>query len=276
MDIKVLKTDILSFNVPNFLIFVDGEHALVKQYIDQIALTVGKRPKYFYDIDFAVKELEDSTDNNVLYIVGGQVEKFDYTKYIEYFKEDKSNNIILLIPSVERSAPWYKNNKDFFVFFEKLDRITLLAYSMKLCKKYKCSVSQERLLSLIDKCDCNLGIILNELDKIFVLGQENSNTVFDYMSKSGFSDYRKVNVYDFVNRLLNMDESVLRDLHRIDEQPVSVLTLIYNVSKKRMESSNNSRYIKVMEICNNMCQGIVDGTIDAQYALKFAIMEILL
>ena len=63
MDIKVLKSSILSVNVPSFLIFVNEEQALAKQYIETMANTLGKAPKYYFDINAIVRDLEDSSES---------------------------------------------------------------------------------------------------------------------------------------------------------------------------------------------------------------------
>lgn len=279
MDIKVLKSSILSVNVPSFLIFVNEEQALAKQYIETMANTLGKAPKYYFDINAIIRDLEDNSESGAsthLNIVHDSSICFNFEKYMNYFINNLANNqnVIILLSSIDKRTEFYKKYKNYFVIFEKLDKYTLLAYALKLCKKNKCSISQESLLDFIEKCDCDLGIILNELDKIFILGQENSNVVFDYMQNNGFSDYRKINVYNFINRVLDFDLNILKDMYKVDDSPVGILTLLYNNARKRLIDSGNNKYVRVMIVCNRVCQGIVDATIDSKYALKYALLEI--
>lgn len=279
MDIKVLKSSILSVNVPSFLIFVNEEQALAKQYIETMANTLGKAPKYYFDINAIVRDLEDNSESEApahLNIAYDYSICSNFEKYMNYFINNLANNqnVIILLPSIDKRTEFYKKYKNYFVIFEKLDKYTLLAYVLKLCKKNKCSINQESLLDFIEKCDCDLGIILNELDKIFILGQENSNVVFDYMQNNGFSDYRKINVYNFINRVLDFDLNTLKDMYKVDDSPVGVLTLLYNNARKRLVDSGNNKYARVMIVCNRVCQGIVDATIDSKYALKYALLEI--
>lgn len=279
MDIKVLKSSILSVNVPSFLIFVNEEQALAKQYIETMANTLGKAPKYYFDINAIIRDLEDNSESEAsahLNIAYDYSICSNFEKYMNYFINNLANNqnVIILLPSIDKRTEFYKKYKNYFVIFEKLDKYTLLAYVLKLCKKNKCSINQESLLDFIEKCDCDLGIILNELDKIFILGQENSNVVFDYMQNNGFSDYRKINVYNFINRVLDFDLNTLKDMYKVDDSPVGVLTLLYNNARKRLVDSGNNKYARVMIVCNRVCQGIVDATIDSKYALKYALLEI--
>lgn len=279
MDIKVLKSSILSVNVPSFLIFVNEEQALAKQYIETMANTLGKAPKYYFDVNTVIRDLEDNSESVAsthLNIIYDSSICSNFEKYMNYFTNNLANNqnVIILLPSIDKRTEFYKKYKNYFVIFEKLDKYTILAYALKLCKKNKCSINQESLLDFIEKCDCDLGIILNELDKIFILGQENSNVVFDYMQNNGFSDYRKINVYNFINRVLDFDLNTLKDMYKVDDSPVGILTLLYNNARKRLVDSGNNKYVRVMIVCNRVCQGIVDATIDSKYALKYALLEI--
>ena len=69
MDIKLLKTDILSNNIPNFLIFEVYEYALAEQYIDYISSTINKPIKLYYSSKEVIYDIETNLKEDYLYII---------------------------------------------------------------------------------------------------------------------------------------------------------------------------------------------------------------
>ena len=275
MDVKLLKTDILINSVPKFLIFVANEPTLCKQYIDSISNTVGLEYTYYLDVDAAIIDITNNIKKDVIYIILNDQKILKNQEYVE--KLSKFNKyIIVYFNDLDKTSQFYKNNKAFTVVFNRLDMYTILAYMQKKCNAAKVNVAQDKLLKLIDNCNCNLGECLNELDKILVLAQENSNVLMEYMLNNGFSDYRQTNVFQFVNKILNKDKSVFDDKQRLVDSFMNVIYNLYNQAKQRFIQSKDEYYLKCMKLSSKMFNGIVDGTINDTYAINYILFKLMI
>ena len=268
MDIKLLKTDILSNNIPNFLIFEVYEYALAEQYIDYISSTINKPIKLYYSSKEVIYDIETNLKEDYLYIIYNDKSVISDEDIVKALINSK-RNIIVYYTELDKRSLFYKNNKNYIVEFKKLDKNTLLAYAIKLCKDKKCSIDQGKLITLIEYCNNDLGILINELDKIFTLEQENSNVLTKYLLEEGFIDYRETNIFDFINLILNKDKKAFEYYLRINESPVNILINLFNISKKRFISSRNLFYKDVMKLSYNLYCRILSGTIDSSYSIKY-------
>lgn len=273
MNIKLLKTDILSNNIPNFLIFEVYEYALAKQYIDYISSTINKPIKLYYSSKEVIYDIETNLKEDNLYIIYNDKNVTIDDTLVDKLINSK-RNIIVYYTELDRRSSFYKNNKNYIVEFKKLDKDTLLAYAIKLCKDKKCSIDQSKLITLIEYCNNDLGILINELDKIFTLEQENSNVLTKYLLEEGFIDYRETNIFDFINLILNKDKKAFEYYLRINESPVNILINLFNISKKRFISSRNLFYKDVMKLSYNLYCRILSGTIDSSYSIKYLMLKV--
>ena len=273
MDIKLLKTDILSNNIPNFLIFEVYEYALAEQYIDYISSTINKPIKLYYSSKEAIYDIETNLKEDYLYIIYNDKSVISDEDIVKALINSK-RNIIVYYTELDKRSSFYKNNKNYIVEFKKLDKNTLLAYAIKLCKDKKCSIDQGKLITLIEYCNNDLGILINELDKIFTLEQENSNVLAKYLLEEGFIDYRETNIFDFINLILNKDKKAFEYYLRINESPVNILINLFNISKKRFISSRNLFYKDVMKLSYNLYCRILSGTIDSSYSIKYLMLKV--
>ena len=273
MNIKLLKTDILSNNIPNFLIFEVYEYALAKQYIDYISSTINKPTKLYYSSKEVIYDIETNLKEDNLYIIYNDKNVTIDDTLVDKLINSK-RNIIIYYTELDRRSLFYKNNKNYIVEFKKLDKDTLLAYAIKLCKDKKCSIDQDKLVTLIEYCNNDLGILINELDKIFTLEQENSNVLTKYLLEEGFIDYRETNIFDFINLILNKDKKAFEYYLRINESPVNILINLFNISKKRFISSRNLFYKDVMKLSYNLYCSILSGTVDSSYSIKYLMLKV--
>ena len=273
MNIKLLKTDILSNNIPNFLIFEVYEYALAKQYIDYISSTINKPIKLYYSSKEVIYDIETNLKEDNLYIIYNDKNVTIDDTLVDKLVNSK-RNIIIYYTELDRRSLFYKNNKNYIVEFKKLDKDTLLAYAIKLCKDKKCSIDQDKLVTLIEYCNNDLGILINELDKIFILEQENSNVLAKYLLEEGFIDYRETNIFDFINLILNKDKKAFEYYLRINESPVNILINLFNISKKRFISSRNLFYKDIMKLSYNLYCRILSGTIDSSYSIKYLMLKV--
>ena len=269
MDIKLLKASILSNNIPKFLVFIDINPALCKHYINSISKTLGLDFKYYDSVDSVIYQVNSNIrDNDYIYIVYNDQAVLNNINYIETIKS-LNKQVILLYPEVNKASSLYKQFNNNFVVFEKLDNYTIVAYMQKQLKDNSIDIAQDKLLTLVDYCNCDLGLCLNELDKIITLAQENSNVLCDYMLNNGFSDYRHTNVNKFVDNILNNNLSVYEDRSNLEESCVTVLMILYNKAKYRYLNSRNNRYLNIMRLSYDLYARILDGTIDSSYVIAY-------
>lgn len=274
MDLRLLKADIQSNSVPTFLIFVDEEPTLCKQYIKYISDTLNKPYRYYDKADQVLYDIDTNIKDDYLFVIYGDDKVVKNPAYAEEFQKRKERNIIYLTHSVDKRTEFYKKNSKFIVEFPKLDKYTILNYLESMTKEGKVSVEEEKLLTLIDRCDCNLGECINETDKIVTLGQTDSNLLCDYMENDGFSDYRKTNIFNLIEKILHKDITAFDDLDRLYDSPVLVLYNMYFRARQLLLSTKMTGFASVMKLCRRVYEDLVNGKIGDRYALKYLMLEI--
>lgn len=273
MDIKLLKSCIFSNTIPNFLVFFVEEPALYRQYLNSISNTLNKDYEIYDTAREAIYDIESNIKDDHIYLIFDDV-KISGEELSKLL--DSGKNIILCYNDISSSQKLhgvlskYSSN---VVEFRKIDRDTLLAYAIKLCKNNKCSVDTDVLIKLIDCCDCDLGIMINELNKIFLLEQSNSNLLVNYLINEGFIDYRDISLDRFVNSVISRDYDSFVIGQKIEDSPVTVLTAVYNSALNRLKSTRAIQYSKLMGLCFNIQKGILDGTIDSKYAIRYLLLR---
>ena len=65
----LLKSDILSNNIPKFLIFVEEEQALAKQYLTTISKTLNKECKYYDTADNVIYDIQTDIKSDCIYVI---------------------------------------------------------------------------------------------------------------------------------------------------------------------------------------------------------------
>ena len=277
MDIKLLKTAIKQNNIPKFLIFIANEPTLCRQYLDSMSNTLNKYHKFYNSADEVIYDATTNTREDFLYVILNDDKILKNPTYInELIKLDR--NIVVYFNEFDTKNQIYKDYKDYFVNFKKLDKYTIVAYLMKKLDNAKIDVDQDKIETLVDYCNCNLGCCLNELDKIITLDQAKSNLVFDYMLNNGFSDYRETNLFSFISKIINKDKSVFDDELRLDESIISITTNLYKQLQNKLDKLVNKslelNYAKALQLCADIDNRIKDGTISDKYALDYLLLEL--
>lgn len=274
MEIKLLKNSIKTNMIPNFLIFVGDEQALAKQYIESISSTLNKYYRYYDSADEVLYETSTNLKEDFVYIIFNDEKVLKNLSYVDELVKT-NRNVILYYTDYDSKESLFKTYRDYVVNFKKLDKYTILAYLMKRLKDSKIEVDQEKVEKLIDCCECNLGICLNELDKVISLGQASSNLLFDYMLENGFSDYRKVNIYKFIQKIVDNDSSAFNDLIKLDESIVGVLTLLHKSARKKLELVTDTRFVDILKTCSRLDSCIKDGTLSDTYVLDYLMLKVM-
>ena len=273
MDIKSLKEHILQNNIPNVLIFIGDEQALIAQYIKPISSTLGKYYKYYDTADSVLYETTTNLKNDYLYIILNDYSILKNTNYIQELK-NTNRNIIIYFTDFDTKQQFYKDFKNDITIFNRLDKYTIVAYLQKLLNDNKLELATDKLIELVEYCNCNLGICLNELDKIITIGQNKCDLLTDYILNNGFPDYRKLNIFSFVQKILNKDLTLFNDLQKLNESTITIMSLLYNQAKNRLDKTNDLRYANIMQLISKLDKNIKDGKISDEYALDYLILEV--
>lgn len=272
MDIRTLKASIATNSIPKFMVFDAVNSLLCKQYLTSISDTLGKHYKYYDTADEVLYETTTNLREDYLYIILNDDKVLGNPNYVaELIKTDR--NIILYYTNLDNQSTFYKTNKEHIVEFKQLDKYTIVVYLMKQLEKNKIEVEQSKIETLVDYCNCDLGCCMNELDKIIVLGQTNSNALFNYMMEKGFSDYRQTNIFNFVYKILNNDKSVFDDATRLDENFVGLLVLLYKNARTKLISTDKKRYAEIMQLCYRLDSCIKDGRLKDTYLLDYLLLK---
>ena len=273
MDIKLLKSCIFSNTIPNFLVFLVEEPALYRQYLNSISNTLNKDYEIYDTAREAIYDIESNIKDDHIYLIFDDV-KISEEELSKLLESDK--NIILCYNNISLPQKIYdviNKHRNNIVEFRKIDKDTLLAYAIKLCKNNKCTVDTDTLIKLIECCNCDLGIMINELIKIFLLEQSNSNLLVNYLINEGFIDYRDISLDRFVSSVINRSCDSFIIEQKIEDSPVIILTAIYNSALNKLKSTRAVQYSKLMSLCFNIQKGILDGTIDSKYAIRYLLLR---
>lgn len=273
MEIQELKRNLAMNRVPKFLIFYADNSLLCKQYLQAISNTENKPYKFYNTADEVLYETATNIREDFVYVILNDEKIVKNPNYIlELVKTGR--NIIVYFTSLDTQSDFFKNNKNYIVWFKQLDKYTIVAYLMKQLEKSKIEVDQDKIETLVEQCNCDLGCCMNELDKILVLGQTNSNLLFTYMEFNGFSDYRQTNIFSFINKILNEDKTVYDDATRLNESFIGLLVLLYKNAKSKLIATNNPKYANIMQLCYKLDSCIKDGRLKDTYLLDYLLLKV--
>ena len=246
---------------------------LSHQYVDLMSSTLNKYAKYYDSADQVIYECTTNLREDFLYIILNDEKILKNKEYLNKLSNLKRNIVCYFTNNVDK-INIDKSFQNIVIKFDKLDSNTLLAYAIKKCADNKINIAQDKLAKLVEYCDNNSGILLNELDKIFTLEQANSNVLMDYMLNNGFSDYRKYNLFTFIDMLLNKNQDAFNYSIRITDSPVIIALNMYNKAKKLFLQTRNTYYVKYMKLGEYIYNGIIDGTIKDDCAVKIMLLRV--
>ena len=273
METKELKASIKANNIPKFLIFDVDNALLCRQYLTAMADTLGKPCKYYDTADQVLYEVTTNLREDFIYVILNDDKIVKNPNYVTELSQ-LGRNIVVYFTDLDTKSAFYKTNKKDIVEFKQLGKYEIVSFLKKQLEKNKIDVSQDKIETLVDYCNCDFGCCVNELDKIIALDQSNSNALFNYMMENGFSDYRQTNIFSFINKILNKDLTVYDDVKRLDENFVGLLVLLYRNAKARLLSTNNRKYADIMQLCYRLDSCIKDGRLKDTYLLDYLLLKV--
>jgi DNA polymerase III delta subunit len=93
------------------------------------------------------------------------------------------------------------------------------------------------------------------------------------MLNNNFPDYRKVNMFKFIYKILDKDTSLYAEQIKLNDTLISIVTNLYNNAKSRLEKTNNLKYANILKLCSEIDSSIKDGSISDAYALDYLLIK---
>ena len=206
MLISDLKNKIVAGDLDNFYIFTGPEEGIMQVYIKQISKKLGLTVKWVDSVQEVCKlvNLKSLVKVKYLYLIRLDNAFKSQETLWQKAKQFVGHYCILIQPEIDkRSSKFLKYFENETVRFEKLAPEMLQAYGRKVCP----SLSGTNIEQLIDWCGHSYSRLMNELDKIKVLGKVMSisdDKAFEVLvSDNGIYKEREFDVFEYTNQILS-------------------------------------------------------------------------
>lgn len=209
MLISELKNSIVTGNLNNFYIFTGDEEGIMSIYIKQIVKKLGLTIKWVDSIQEVSKllNLKSLVKVKYLYLVRQDKTIKGEENAWSFLKDGiKGSYIILIEPTLDKKTKFYKFFEDIIIKFEKMPVEMLTSYGKKICP----SLSKDNIIKLIDWCGNSYSRLMNELDKIKILGKVMSvsdDIAFDILDRdNGIYKERQFDILKYSNYILTRNK----------------------------------------------------------------------
>lgn len=217
-----LKSQILSFDIKRSYIFYGNEIELRRIYVNKIK-DVTRRELYVVDSAKTLKNelyAESLFGESNIFVVYNDFKFFDEKGLWNSILNSSSKHIVILVYTTD-DIPSSLIDVSNAVNFTTQDKAIICAkiqHDSKLPKQFT-SV-------LYDKCLGNLGLIQNEVDKLYY-NYGNSAKV-DFLNRDIFVDLRKENFFDLVNAITLRSPKAFNLWYKMREyeEPISLISVV--------------------------------------------------
>lgn len=250
MTIEDIKKQIREKSFDKFYIFTGPEQYAQKVYINKMADSTGYSVMYADSISSIYSKLHNRTmiakpfiyvlldDKSILSSDNLQAE-------ITANKLTTDDIIVLILTSVDKRTKFYKLFKDKMIDFEHMKPLILKKYIKK-----EVDLSDSRCASLADICDCDLGRIYLELDKIkrykiscnedITKPTMTDDLAYDHLIKDGTIYVPpKDAIFDFVDavlrRQIKLTYNLLEQCYAVGEANMVLLSVLYTNIKQTLQ-----------------------------------------
>ena len=219
MDIKELKKNILDKNMSDkFLIFIDENSFLSKQYIKEISKIRKLKLEYIDDINIALSKDSMFSVDDTLYI---------YTCDTFDIDIDKTSNLIVMCKKVSKDLK--DKFSDDMIEFPKLIDWQIEDY----CKVKAKGVEESDIKWLMNICKNDIYRIDNELNKIAIFDERLRKAKFkEFIRDKVFSDLSSYTIFSLSNAIItkNIEElkHIYNEIENIDINAIGLVTVLYN------------------------------------------------
>lgn len=274
MNDKQLKSLIHNNNIPKFMIFIDENPYNISIYKNQIVKAIGLPLVYYGDIQEAVYEASSLLAEDCIYyiridasdkIISGKKNVASFESALSILK-NINKYVIVVLTNKDKVPKQFLND---VVFFNKHDYNSLFSFAKQVCDMNKINLSNDRLNELIEKSNCDFGIVINVLAQLATMSQL-GESIEDFE----FCDYRKGDIFIMCDKILARDESAWEYFNLVKNDTVMIVFNLYRKAREKLKSTNSMYYANIMCICEHIFNGIASGDIKSEYALKYLMSSV--
>lgn len=202
MDVMEFKNKILNQSLDNYYIMT-GDEALISIYLEELLIKF--KVKFLNSIDNYISITSSKLkDNYNLYII----------KEDTLFKEDNKywsldlNNVVFIYNNLDKREKFYKYFENNIIYFDKLADNLLHGIIAN-----RVNIAKEDINWIIQKCNSNYFLCLNEINKISCFDKKEHQNLFNIFKKEEIICKKdKVDNFEFSNALLDKNKTLSFEL----------------------------------------------------------------
>lgn len=308
MTVQDVKKQIREKNVDTFYVFTGEELEVMNIFIKKIAEVANASINRVDTLSSVCSRMQNKSilSKRCCYVIRDDKEYMSAEAtwpLIESSELQSDNIVILLYTTLDKRSKFYKHISDRLVEFNALTDENLKREVQK-----RIALSDKNTQILIEVCEHNLGIILNEIDKIQKFDHEATNSAFEHLMKSGVIHQPAQDcIWDFIDAVLMRHRvkafnllyeaveygnpvltllSVLykdtRQLLQVQSCPSDDISKTTGLSgwdikraKPRVRKYSNRELIDAMRLIQQTEVGIKTGSIEESMALEYVLVNMM-
>ena len=249
MTVADVKKDIQDKTIKQYYVFTGDELEVMNIFINKIAEVAGAKVCRADTLSSVFSKLQNKSffSTKTCFVIRDDKEFMSAEEIwprIERAELQSDNIVIMLYTDVDKRSKFYKHIKDSLVTFEALTDANLKREIQK-----RIALSDRNCDILIDICEHNLGIILNEIDKIgkyrdnYNDGNSNEvepNQVFEWLLKEGtIHQPARDCIWDFVDAVLMRKKvaafGLLEEALEFGNPVLTLISVLYRDTKQLLQ-----------------------------------------
>lgn len=252
--------------IPSFLIFIEEDSFNATMYLKLIAKTKYLPIEYCDSADYALYDMESPFYDPKIYYIANDESLLKNDLHLSQLKSCESM-VIVAYDSQKRFDIKYKND---IVVFSHGNTEDICKY---LNKKFpNVIIDDNKMKSMIESCNNDLNVVVNEMEKISVL----PNTMADeYFSKTYYPNYKTIDDMTVMFNILNKNKDIVNYIKQIENGSVRYLKALYTMARNKLIATNNSWFAKIMICAYKALNDIVITGVDSKNVMDKFILELM-
>lgn len=240
MTVADVKKDIQDKTIKQYYVFTGDELEVMNIFINKIAEVAGAKICRADTLSSVFSKLQNKSffSTKTCFVIRDDKEFMSAEEIwpkIERAELQSDNIVIMLYTDVDKRSKFYKHIKDSLVTFEALTDANLKREIQK-----RIALSDRNCDILIDICEHNLGIILNEIDKIQKFDHEATNSAFEHLLKAGvIHQPARDCIWEFVDAVLMRKKvaafGLLEEALEFGNPVLTLISVLYRDTKQLLQ-----------------------------------------
>ena len=249
-------------------IIKSDSYRLLKNELNKLTKDIDKDNIIYYDLSIdSLKDILNNAnyvslfdDKKAIIVYNANIfgTKYEYKEDLAILENyldnpNKNTTLIFLTDSISLKKKCVKKIKDSgnLLDFKTLEKEDLNKEVRKYLSDIGYKIDTQALNILINRCNSNYDIILNELDKVMLIKK-------DYLINKGdiekyTIDDSNINIFDFVDLIINRKtDVVLKNIDKVVEEGIEPAIIFSNVA---------SQYRLILSVKNLLKQGLSEKDI---------------